>query len=73
LTFIIPVLTLELSSAIFVAIVWGLTLISIFSIYLAEQQKVRTYKVVLEHLIIAILVILATHVLGDFIGTTFGS
>jgi VIT1/CCC1 family predicted Fe2+/Mn2+ transporter len=68
LTFIIPVLLLPLSTAVIVSVVWGLSLISLFSFYIAKQQKVKPYKVVIEHLVIAILVIAATHYIGDLVG-----
>jgi len=69
LTFIIPILFLELRTAIAVCIVWGLSLIIIFSYYMAKQQNIKTYKVVLEHLIITIAVIISTHYIGDWIAT----
>jgi len=69
LTFIIPVLFLQLSTAIIVCIGWGLSLIAIFSYYIARQQNVKPYKIILEHLIIAILVIVITHYVGDWVAT----
>ncbi|MBU1246306.1 MAG: hypothetical protein KKH88_03025 [Nanoarchaeota archaeon] len=69
LTFIIPVLLLPLSTAIIVSIVYGLTLITIFSYYMAKEQKVNTYKIIFEHLIIAIIVIIVTHYIGDLIAS----
>ncbi|PIU68134.1 MAG: hypothetical protein COS84_01605 [Armatimonadetes bacterium CG07_land_8_20_14_0_80_40_9] len=67
-TFIIPVLLFQLSTAIIVGIIWGLSLIAIFSLYLARRQREKPYKVVIEHLLIAILVIIASHYVGDWIG-----
>ena len=67
LTFIIPFLLFTLSIAIIVSIIWGLSLIAVFSYYMAKQQKVKPYRVVMEHLLIAILVIIVTHYLGDFV------
>jgi VIT1/CCC1 family predicted Fe2+/Mn2+ transporter len=69
LTFIIPVLLFSLSIAITVSVIWGLSLIAIFSFYLAKQQDVKPYKVVIEHLVIAILVIVITHYIGDWVAT----
>jgi len=65
LTFVIPVLFLQLSTAIIVCIVWELSLITIFSYYIAMRKNVKPHKIFLEHLIIAILVIIATHHVGD--------
>ena len=65
LTFIVPVLLLELSLAVIVNVVWGLSLITIFSFYIS--QKGKRCRVILEHLIIAGLVVIATHYIGAFI------
>ena len=69
LTFILPVLFLKLYWAIIVSIIWGLSLITIFSYIMAREQKVNPYKVMAEHLIIAIFVIIITHYVGDFVGS----
>ncbi len=62
LSFIIPILLFKLSTAIIISIIWGLALIGIFSYYISKK-----YKVVLEHLIITILVIIVTHYVGEYI------
>jgi len=67
LTFIVPFLLLSLSAAIIASLIWGFSLIILFSLYLAKQQKLTPYKVVLEHLIIAIIVVVITHYVGDFV------
>ncbi len=69
LTFIIPFLIFELSTAIIISILWGLSLIVIFSYFMAKNQKIKSYKVILEHLIIAIAVIVITHYVGDWVST----
>ncbi len=69
LTFIIPVLLFSLNTAIIVSIIWGLFLITVFSIYIAKEQNLKPYRVVVEHLIIAVIVILVTHYLGKFVGS----
>lgn len=68
-TFIVPVLFLQLSTAIIVCVIWGLSLIAIFSYYMAKQQSANPSRVILEHLIIAIIVIVITHHVGDWIAT----
>ena len=67
LMFIIPLLLFELFTAIIVCIIFGLSLIAIFSYYMARKQKVKPYKIISEHLIIALIVIVATHYIGDWI------
>lgn len=69
LTFIIPILLFPLFTAIIVSVIWGFSLITIFSLYLAKQQNLKPYRVVLEHLIIAIIVVVITHYVGDWVAT----
>ncbi|MBU2540878.1 MAG: hypothetical protein KJ593_03150 [Candidatus Omnitrophica bacterium] len=71
LTFIIPVLLFELSTAIVIAIIWGLSILSLFSYRMARKQRVNPWKVLAEHLFIAIIVIIITHYLGDWIASNF--
>jgi len=71
-TFIVPILLLPLSTAIVVSVVWGLSLLGIFSFYIAKEQKVKPWKVIVEHLVIALVVITATHYVGDWIGSAIG-
>ncbi|MFQ6086439.1 MAG: hypothetical protein ACE5OV_00175 [Candidatus Bathyarchaeia archaeon] len=72
LTFIIPIAFLELFTAILASIAWGLFLITVFSFYMARLQKQNPYKVIAEHILIAALVVLLAHYLGDVIYETFG-
>ena len=70
-TFVVPVLLLPLATAIIVSIVWGLSLLGIFSFYMAKEQKVKPWKVISEHLLIALMVIVITHYVGVWISSTF--
>jgi len=72
MTFVIPILLFPLTTAITVSIVWGLSMLSIFSFYLAKGQDEKPWKVVGEHLLIAVVVIIITHYVGHWIGSTFG-
>jgi VIT1/CCC1 family predicted Fe2+/Mn2+ transporter len=67
LTFIIPILFLPLTTAIIVSIIWGLFLITLFSLYIAKLRKMKPSKVILEHVTITILVIVLTHYVGNII------
>jgi len=71
LTFLIPVKFLELSTAILASVFWGLFLITVFSLQMARVQKQNPYKVTLEHLFIAILVVLLAHYVGDVVHEIF--
>ncbi len=72
LTFTIPVLLFQLSTAIVVSIIWGLSLLSILSFRIAKAQGKIPWKVVGEHLIIALVVILTTHYVGGWISSRVG-
>lgn len=69
LTFIIPFLLFSLSAAIIASVIWGFSLITMFSLYLAKQQNLKPYKVVLEHLVISITVVVITHYIGEWVAT----
>ncbi len=73
LTFIIPILLFELSTAVIVSVIWGLSLLSIFSFYIAKSQKKRPWKVIIEHLFIAVVVIIITYYVGFWVNTTFST
>ncbi len=73
LSFIIPIEFLEFSTAILASVFWGLFLITIFSFYMARSQKQNPYKVIIEHVFIAVLVVLLAHYLGDVIYEIFAT
>ena len=69
MTFIVPVLLLALSTAIVVSLIWGLSILAVLSYIIARTQGKPPWKIVGEHLVIAIVVIAITHWVGDWIGT----
>jgi len=71
LTFIVPVMLLELSTAIIASVFWGLLILSLISLSLAKEQKRKPWKVIGEHLIIALVVVSIAHLVGDWISSTF--
>lgn len=72
MTFVVPILLLSLTTAIVVSVVWGLSLLGVFSYYIAKEQKAKPWRAVLEHMLIGLVVIGITHYVGDWIGATFG-
>jgi VIT1/CCC1 family predicted Fe2+/Mn2+ transporter len=66
-TFIVPILVLDLKLAVIVSIIWGLSLLTVFSFYLARNEKTAVWKVICEHIFVALVVIIATHSVGLFI------
>ena len=72
ITFVVPVLLLQLSTAVIVSVVWGLSSLGIFSFYIAREQNVKPWKIILEHMLIALVVIIITHFVGIWISAAFG-
>lgn len=70
-TFIIPVLLFDLNTAIIISLTWGLLLLSFFSYYIGKKGPEPTWKVIFEHITIAVIVIVLTNYIGEFIGKTF--
>ena len=72
LTFVVPVLLLKLSTAIIVSIIWGFLMLAILSYRISKEQNANPLRVISEHLLIASIVIITTHYLGDWIALCFG-
>jgi vacuolar iron transporter family protein len=66
-TFVVPVLLLPLDHAIVISIIWGLFLLTVLSFFLARAQAIPPWKVIGEHLVIALCVVAMTHVVGDWV------
>lgn len=71
LSFVIPILFLDLGKAIIISIIWGFFLLTSFSFHIAKRNKKNSMKVIAEHLIIATIVIIATHFIGEWISKVF--
>ena len=69
LTFVVPILLLPLSTAIVVSLVWGLSILTILSYFMARSQGEQAWKIIGEHVLIAIVVIAVTHWVGDWVST----
>jgi VIT1/CCC1 family predicted Fe2+/Mn2+ transporter len=71
LSFVIPVLFLNLDLAIWVCIIWGFSLLSIFSYQIAKKSNKKVWNVVIEHIIIGVVVIILAHFVGILISTIY--
>ena len=69
LTFTIPILWLPLSTAIIVSLLWGMLILAILSYAMAKSQGEAPWKIVGEHIVIALVVIVITHLVGDWVNT----
>jgi VIT1/CCC1 family predicted Fe2+/Mn2+ transporter len=70
-TFIFPVLIFELSYAVIINIIWGLSVLVVLSYKIAKTQATSKCKVILEHLAIALIVIAITHYIGKWVSLRF--
>ena len=69
MTFVIPVFFLSLSTAIVVNLIWGLSILSLLSYFIAKSQGEAPWKIIGEHLLIAIIVITITCWVGNWVET----
>ncbi len=70
-SFIVPVLLFELKLAVYISIIYGISLLSILSFTIGKEQKTKTWAVILEHLMVAVIVIIIAYYIGYFINITF--
>lgn len=70
-SFIIPVLLFELDLALLISVLWGMSLLSVFSYRLAKENNNNAIYVILEHLLVATVVIVATYFIGKYINSNF--
>jgi len=70
-TFLVPVIIFELELAVMISAIWGFLLLILFSFYLAKNEGISPWKVIFEHVFVAMVVILTTHSVGLFIRRFF--
>ena len=71
LSFAVPLLFLPLDQAVIASLVWGMLVITVLSYFLARAQKAAPLMIIAEHLGIAIVVVVLSHLIGDWVGNTF--
>ena len=69
LIFLIPLVFLPLEKAILASIAWGFFVLTALSYMLANAQDEKPWKIILEHLLIAMVVIAVTHYTGNWIAS----
>ncbi len=67
MTFVGPVLMRPLDQAVVISVIWGLLLLAVLSYFIARAQAISPWKVIGEHLLIALCVVAITHALGDWV------
>jgi len=71
LTFLIPILLFDLSIAVVIGVLWGLLALSFLSLQISKGGKTQRWKVILEHLGIALIVIISAHYIGEWLSIMF--
>lgn len=72
ISFAVPLLLLPLGPAVTASIIWGMSVITVLSYFLARSQGESPWPIILEHLAIALLVVVLSHFIGVWVATTFG-
>jgi VIT1/CCC1 family predicted Fe2+/Mn2+ transporter len=67
MTFVAPVMTRPLDQAIVISVIWGLLLLAVLSFFVARAQAIPPWKVIGEHLLIALCVVVLTYAVGDWV------
>ncbi|MGB9707252.1 MAG: VIT1/CCC1 transporter family protein [Microgenomates group bacterium] len=71
LSFILPLILFPLNQAVIVSIILGLFYLGFFSYYMSKRQKQDPLPIILEHVIVALFVIVISHLIGDLINNFF--
>lgn len=73
LSFAVPLLLLPLEPAVIASVIWGMFVITVLSYFLAKSQAARPVSIIAEHLLIAIVVVVLSHLIGVWVHNTFGA
>ena len=71
LSFLIPLLIFRYPVSIAACIIWGLSILGVYSYFLAISRKEKPIPVILEHVGAGVLVVIATQLVGKWINLFF--
>lgn len=71
ITFILPVILVDIKSAVIINCLWGAFLLTVISLMIAKSQKRKALGIIAEHLFIASIVIVASYYAGVLINRLF--
>lgn len=69
LTFLIPILIFTLKTAVAASIAWGILLLIFLNFYIAKIRKANPVKLISEHILLAIIVIIISYLIGNLIAS----
>ncbi len=61
-----------LGLAVMASVVWGMLVITVLSYFIARVQEASPIAIIVEHLAIALLVVVLSHLIGVWVGKAFG-
>ena len=67
LTFVVPFLIFDLTRAVYTSVAWGLFVLIVYNYRLAKRKNESPYKIIAEHILIAIIVIVIAHYIGHIV------
>jgi VIT1/CCC1 family predicted Fe2+/Mn2+ transporter len=68
LTFAVPLLLFQLETAVLISVIWGLLLLVALNLYIAKIKNEPPVKLVSEHILLALFVIVVSYLVGGLIG-----
>lgn len=71
MTFLFPIVLHPLGEAIVISVIWGLLLLTALSYFVAEAQSISPWRAIVEHVIIACLVVAISYAIGSWVRSTF--
>jgi VIT1/CCC1 family predicted Fe2+/Mn2+ transporter len=72
LTFAVPILLFPLETAVFLTIAWGMLLLVLLNFYIAKIRKENPIKLISEHVLLAIFVIIISQLVGNLVAIWIG-
>ena len=71
ISFAVPLLLLPLDQAVIASVAWGMLVITVLSYFLARAQQSAPLAIIAEHLGIALIVVVLSHLIGEWVSRTF--
>ena len=68
LTFAVPLLLFQLETAVLISVGWGLLLLVALNLYIAKIKNESPVKLVFEHILLALFVIVVSYLTGSLVG-----
>jgi len=71
MTFVFPLVLYPVSKAVIISVIWGWFLLSGLSYFVARAQSIPPWRPIIEHMIIACLVVAISYAIGFWIRDSF--